>query len=423
MRKAPCLSSARFLVGAALLAGCAAEQSNAPPPNVQRPVIKTEAELAAERAERIRAGEIIPTSSPALAPRPAPSRPQAPAPVPAPGAIEGDILLVNNTAISVAEVLYALRFDLVALRGRHTPAGFADAARRAIRRRAQEEIGSVLVYAEATGRLEKEQMEALDAAVNKEVERITAREHGGSVSRLTNHLREFGLTREQWRDALKRELVVRQYTREKLLPQVQVRRDELLSEYQRNLARYSQPETRELLLIEAPFERFLAEGRTWDRATAAEKSQAKLKAVRRIREAEAALLDRPFPDVAREYSLGLHAEDGGSWGLIGRPLQPPYEEISKLIFEYAEGQISAPLETEAGWFIVCCGRIAPATQRTFVEVQDEIRSELMERRFRKLSVDYVIRLAEHATVSSLDAFVTAAVQRAEKLPDVKCNER
>jgi hypothetical protein len=392
-----------------------------PPPDASRPAIKTEAELAAEREQRIQAGEVIPTTSPVIlsADRVAAAARRRPAPIqPAPGAIEADILMVNNAVLTVPEVLCPLQDELAELRRTRTVSGFQEEARRLIRRKVQEEIGSLLIYAEALGQLDENEKKTLDAAVDKEAENHTAREFGGSTVRLIATLRDCGLTKEQWRESLKRSLVVRQYSREKLMPQVQIRRDELLAEYRRNSPRYSMPETRELLLIELPFEKFLPEGQTWERAGPTERAQAKLKAMRRAREAHEALAERSFAEVAREFSLGSHAESGGSWGMIGRPLQPPYDAVSKLIFEYQEGQVGEPIETPTGWYVVGCGRVQPASQRSFAEVQDEIRSELMERRFNKLSVEYVLRLAEKATISSLDAFVSAAVRRAEKLTAV-----
>jgi hypothetical protein len=400
-------------------------QSKPPPPDMRRPELKPDAQLAAEREERIRNGEVIPTSSPVIlsAERVASPARRTPTPIqPTPGAIEANILIVNNTVLTVPEVLYPLRRQLDRLRQTRTRAGFLDETRRLIRRGTQEEIGTLLIYAEATAKLNEDQKKQVDASVDKELENLTAREYGGSQSRLKAHLKDFGLTKDQWREALKRTMVVRQYTREKLMPQVQIRRDELLAEYRRNLARYSTPETRELLLIELPFEKFLPEGHTWDRAGAADRAQAKLKAMRRAREAANALAERPFDEVAREYSLGLHAEAGGSWGMIGRPLQAPYDVLSKPVFEYAEGQVSEPVETESGWYIIQCGRIEPAQQRAFVDVQDEIRADLMERRFEKLSTDYVLRLAEKATISSLDSFVTAAVDQADKVTATAARE-
>jgi parvulin-like peptidyl-prolyl isomerase len=405
------------LVSVPAFVGCHREQRATPPPDVARPVIKSEVELAAERAERIRAGEIIATSSPALvsADRAKAARREPERLEPTPGAIQGDILLVNDAVLTVSEVLYPLRGRLEDLRQNRTRPGFLEEARRLIKRKTQEEIGSLLIHAEATAKLDQEQKKSLDAAVDKELETQTAREFGGSVARLESHLKQYGLTRDQIRTNLRRSMVVRQYTREKLMPQVQVRRDELLSEYRRNAARYSTPESRELLLIELPFEKFLPAGQTWDNTGPAERAQAKLKAMRRAREARAALAEKPFADVAGEYSLGSHADAGGSWGMLGRPLQAPYETLSKLIFEYAEGQTSDAIETDTGWYIVGCGRVEAAHQAPFVDVQDKIRAELMDRRFDKLSIEYVLRLAEKATISSLDAFVNTAVERADKL--------
>jgi len=403
-----------FLAGGVLwAAACRRPERVGPPPEARRPQLKTAAELEAERQARIASGEIVPTSAPAIATTPRrPARRQAPLLKPAPGAIEAELLIVNDAALTVPEVLYPLRRRLEELRQTRTPAGFQEEARRLIRRAAQEEIGSLLIYAEALGQLDEKEREVLDQAVEKELESLTTHDFGGSTARLDAYLRECGLSKEQLRGLIRRNLVVRQYTREKLMPQVYVSRQELLEYYRQQQTRFSTPEARELSMIELPFAKFLPAGKSWESAGRAAQAQARLKAMRRAREAYAALQQRPFEDVAREFSLGAQAERGGSWGLIGRPLQPPYDTVSRLIFDYEEGQVSEPIETDTGWYIVRCNRIQPARQRSFTEVQGELRDELMERRFAKLSTDYVLRLAENATIASFETFVAAAVRRA-----------
>ncbi len=405
------------VVSLAAGAGCQRDDRRQPPPAAQRPVLKSEAELASERAERIRTGQVVPTNSPVIvkAERTAPSRRPLPPVQPTAGAIEADILMVNDSVLTMAEVLYPLREEFEEIRQTQTPAGFRERIRQRLRREIQREIGSLLINAEAVSNLSEQQVEILAKVVDKEIENLTTREFGGSSARLTAHLTESELTLEQFRAAVQRDLVVRQYTREKLMPLIQIPRFELLHHYRRNMARYETAETRELLLIEFPFEKFLPVGQTWARVTKTERASAKLAAVRRAREAHAALAEKPFEEVAREYGLGLHAEQGGSWGPIGRPLQPPYDEVSRLIFGYEEGQQSKPIETGSGWYIVQCGRVNPAQRQSFVDVQDEIRQELMERRFTKLSVEYVLDLAEKATISSLDLFINAGVKRAEEI--------
>jgi parvulin-like peptidyl-prolyl isomerase len=398
-------------------AGCrTAKPAAQPPPDVSRPKIKTTAELSGERERAIAAGEIVPTTSPAIASveRPAPtSRAARPRLEPVAGAIEADVLLVDDAVITVPEVLYPIRNELKEQRKTRTRAGWLEEARRLIRRRLQEEIGTVLIYREARGQLKDEQKKTMDAVIDKEMKAQVAREFDGSEARLESHLKELGLTRQQVRDMLGRQMVVRQYSREKLMPQVHVRRDELLTFYKANLGRYQRDETRELLLIELPFARFLPTGMSWDAAGASERAQAKLRALRRAREAQAALAERPFAEVAQEYSLGLHTD--GSYGQLGRPLQAPYETVSKLIFEYEEGQTSEPIETEQGWYIVRCGKVETAAQQAFADVQDDIRKELEEQRFSKLSTDYILRLAGEATISPIEPFLNAAVERADRM--------
>jgi len=389
-------------------------------------VIKSEAELQKDRAERIRSGEITPTSAPVLvgesritAPRTAPPSP----PQPTPGAIQADILMVNNHTLTVAEVLYPIRDDLVEIHKMQTAAGFRERARQLIRRETQRDIGALLILAEARSGLEERQKEIVDKELEKELGNIAAQDYGGSSSRMEARLAEFGLTREQFRDALKRDMVVRQYTREKLMPQVQIRRDELMAYYRRNLAQYRKPEGRELLMITLPFAKFLPEGVTWERASRQERAAAKLAAVERARELHGQLAARPFEDVAREGSYGSQAADGGSWGGVTQRVQAPYDVVSKKVFELGEGEYSEPLEGEDGWFIVKCGRIEAASEQAFADVQNEIRRELMERRFQRLSADYVMKLAGNATISSLDLFIGAGVKRAEELATRMAAER
>lgn len=330
-----------------------------------------------------------------------------------PGALQSDIVMVNDRAISVAEALFALRHEVEAARRAHTKTGFREQLERLARRYVQQEVGAVLVCEKAAAGLTEQQTEQLDKLAREELERIIARDYGGTSARLWQELSRFGLTMDQYRESLKRQLIVRQYARDVLLPRASVRRDEMLAYYRDNQARYCFEELRELLLIAAPFERFLPEGQSWEAASPAVRSQARLAAVRHIREAHAALTTRPFEEVAREYSREPQAADGGSWGFIGRPLQAPYDQLSQLIFTYQEGQVSEPLETPRGWYIVKCGRIQPARRTPFTEAQEEIRRTLEDRKFNQALSDYVYRLAEKAAISSTDAFVREFVRRAE----------
>lgn len=378
-------------------------------------MLKTQAELDAERGARVAAGTQVPATQPAEAEAPRvrslPVVPRA-AIQPGPRAIQPDVLLVNDTALTSAEVLYPLWEYLGKLRSESTPDVFREEVSKVLQRETRRAIGNVLVEKEALAKLPQPRRDELTHSVAVEIEQRVAREFGGSKARFAAQLASRGLTRDQYEKALTRELVARQYTREKLLPQMQVRRDDLLDYYHVNRERFRTPELRELLLIECPFEAFLPAGQSWTYAPASVRAAAKLAAVRQAREANAALASQPFGDVAKKYCRGPKADEGGSWGMIGKPLQPPFEEISARVFKLGSGQHTEPIETEQGWFIVGCGKIEPAVEPSFAELQEKIRDEMMEERYNRLAAEYFIRLASSATVSSLDTFVDACTRRA-----------
>jgi hypothetical protein len=408
--------------GAILMAGlgtlisatgaCRSNPEALPPPDARRPSLKTEAELAEARAERIRDGDVVPAEAPLVEAERQPAPPPPPAPVrPTKNSIRGDILMVNKSVLTVADTLYPLREWIEQTRATQTPRRFAEQLQRRVRDHVRQQIGSLLVYEKAVSKLSDPQQAKLDEAVEHEVDRHVTHDFGDSVARFESHLERYGLTMERFRELIRRELVVGSYMRETFTPQIRIRRDELLAQYRNNLKRFATDETRELLMIEIPFEQFLPEGVTWDAAPKAARDRASLQALRRARKAHEELARRDFRDVAREYSHGPHAENGGSWGQIGQPLQPPYDEASRKIFEFTEGQYSEPIETPTGWCIVQCGQIEPATKTPFADVQEQLRVELENERFAKLASDYIYRLAEHATISDLQGFIDAAVER------------
>ena len=398
-----------------LLFGCQRGSDQPPPPDARRPTIKSRAQLSAERNERIKANQVVPSNeavrlageSPATPPpqrRPPPIRPTA-------GAIQAEILLVNDSVLTLPEILYPLREQIAEARRTKTPRDFLETVRVLVQERTRQAFGGLLIHNQATANLSDPQRAVIDDGIEREVQRLISREFGDSTVRFENHLAKHGLTLKQYRTILERDLVAHQYTRERLLPSVSVRRDEILAQYRRNLGQYSSVETRELWMIDAPFDAFLPQGTTWSRAADGARAAAKKRAAEHIQTAYQALSEQPFDQVARKYSKEVHAALGGAWGNIGRPLQSPYDQISKLIFEFAEEQISEPIKTQRGWCIVKCGQIAPAQRVPFTDVQDELRQGLIEQKLARLSSQYMAKLAEQATISALEPFLNAAIRR------------
>lgn len=408
-----------ILLGLSMLAGChgGGAHADSPPPDARRPVLRSQTRLAAERQTRIGEGKVQVQDPPALSRTGEPqSQTQRPAPPPplegGRSAIRSDVLLVNDTLLSADEVLYAIRDELAAARKELSGEALEAEVMRYVQSQLQLEVGTMLVYEKAVSKLSDPQRKQLDQAVGREIDARVAQDFGDSMARFERDLADHGLTLEVFRKRLERQLVVRSYTREILLPRVQVRRDELLAYYRDHSDEFSEHESRELLMIAEPFAAFLEDGQDWATAPRTQQLRAKLAAKRQIRAAQQALAGRPFRDVARELSHGPRASEGGSWGPIGAPLRAPYDEISGKIFGYSTGQTSEPIELDDGWYIVSCGAISPGKTHTFMEVQEKVRKQLTEQRFDRLASDYIMRLANKATISDLRSFMEATARKA-----------
>lgn len=401
------------------LSGCTANtEVDQPPPDARRPILKSEVELAAERDQRIRVGEVVPSDAPMIEAEKKKFTRTRPEPPPEPaetgGSIQSDMLLVNKNTLTVAEVIYPLRDRVAEARqGGASREGLEKQLDRWIRGAVQQEVGALLVFEKATAELDEQRLKQLELMVkDDEAQRIT-REFGGSSAKLVRHLERYGLTLPQYRERLKRQMVVRGYTRDILMPQIVVRREEIFAFYKANPELFNTAGSRELLMIESPFEKFLPADVTWRSASGEDRTRAKLAAVRNIRAAASALQSgRAFAEVAAEFSRGPHKDEGGSWGMIGKPLAAPWDTLTSQVFSFNERQFSEPVELDTGWYIVGCGAIQAAQNLSLTQAQEKIREELIEQRFNKLASDYVMKLAAKATMSSLDNFLRAAVARA-----------
>lgn len=356
-----------------------------------------------------------PTSMPTSA-RPAGDDAQRVATLSNPAAIVVDVLIVDGDSLTVDEFLYPLRQEILERRRTQTARGFAEWLGEELRTQLRREVGSLLLFREAMSPLGDEQKKAVDQFVDKRIDELVNARFGGVSARLDSDLARFGLKREQLRSSMKRGLIVGQYTRDKFLPQVRIRRDELLASYEQSVARLSTAGSRELWIIEAPYARFVADGASWNRADAAARDAARSAAAEHIRAAHAALTTQPFDAVAGAFSRGVHAAAGGLWGDIALPLMPPYDRATQRLFEMREGDVSEPIETDAGWCIVRCGRITAAQRPAFADVQARLRTDLETRRLNELIGEYVARKAERAAISPLDPFIATAVRRVLQWP-------
>jgi peptidyl-prolyl cis-trans isomerase SurA len=103
-----------------------------------------------------------------------------------------------------------------------------------------------------------------------------------------------------------------------------------------------------------------------------------------------------FSEMARIYSQGSQAADGGDWGWVERKVLR--EDLAKVAFSLKGGQRSDPIETPSGVYLMYVEQLDPAHVRSLTEVREEIENTLKAEEVRRLRKQFIDRLRKKALV-------------------------
>lgn len=332
-----------------------------------------------------------------------------------PGAVRADHLVVDDEIIRVQDILEPLQSRLPTLESELSTDQYWRKVGELIRQQIIEAVAQHLIWRRAQETLHDELKPQLDKAVEKmEKDRIN-REFGGRETAYAKYLSKHGKSRDEVRERLRRSVLIDSYLRDRLLPMVPLpRKQELQAYYNSHLTDFSKEGRREMYLIDVPVASFLDLSRPMtreDERIAIEKARGT------IDKAAAALKEgRPFADVAKEFSYGLHKDEGGYWGWITQPgdanaapLQGHWEAPSRKLFELKAGESSEVIDAARSFFIVRVGEIEESSRLSFQEAQPEITNAIRQQRFIKLRAEFLQKELDRSTIGSLDAFVRAVL--------------
>jgi len=321
-------------------------------------------------------------------------------------------LLVNGEEITVEEVLDPIRAHLERAAATLSYTPYRDEVQRVVGQQIWQLVNEVLVYRDARKTLN----ERVDQALDKEVERLIQaridREFDGLQARFESHLAELGWSMDRVRELVRRQVLVSEFLRQRLKEAVpEPSRQELYAYYQQHLAEYRRPASAELFLIEIPVADLVDESQAAGEASA--HLQARRQALEVARRARQEIDSGvAFAAVARSYSKGLKAPDGGAWGVITAPgLRGRYAEASRRLFQMKAGECSEVIDAGESFFIVRAGLVTPEHTVPFEEAQPEIRDTLRAARVREMETEYLARLREKADIQRWEEFKKEVVAR------------
>ncbi len=166
-------------------------------------------------------------------------------------------------------------------------------------------------------------------------------------------------------DEVTKQILAQAYLEKKLLNQQRVSEEEVKAYYEKHREKYQEPRAVRArhILIEVP------QGAT------PEQEKEALKKAQRLR--ERILKGEDFAKLAQKYSADPGTkEKGGELGFFTQGQM--VKEFEEAAFRLKPGEISEPVRTPFGYHLIQVEEVKEAKQRSFAEVKDRVREDLIQ---------------------------------------------
>ncbi len=320
-------------------------------------------------------------------PKPAPgiSGTSRPATEPARPQLVGTVVaVVNNDIVTKQEVLDALKPEFARIdadaslsaEGRQTRKG------ELIEQEGRLQVERLLALQEARKRLNEEQQARIQQDVDYYIKGLIRRV--GSVAQLEKELAAEGQTLQSRKTEELERRMVSELWQQELGSQVFVRPAEMQAYYQAHRGDYHQKAAVRIRQI------FLSLTAS---SNAEEARRRGVELLERLRKGE------DFAYLAKEYSQGPNAADGGLWPEFVEQGSGGFRpEVEKVAFRTPVKQVSPLIQTEIGYHIIRVEDLRPERQIPFAEVQDKIAETLSRDKLEAKRRDFVETLWKRSYV-------------------------
>ena len=275
------------------------------------------------------------------------------------------VATINGEPVFADDVLQGFGSRLAEAEKQLPPDKFHAAKKELIRRHLPEVIDRILVLQDVKKTLLPEQMESiqsqLDVGFRKYTEHLADQMKVASAVEVDEKLRAEGASLSRLRKMFGEQQIARQFLETKAVVKKEVGRSELLKYYNAHIEDYSAPAEVKWQQIVVRFAKHS------DKEAAKETMRKAWVAIRK---------GAPFEDVARKYSDGVSADEGGRWGWIQKGSLAD-SEIENILFELKKGEVSDLFVRDDRFELVRVEDKRDATTKSFSDVQFEIEKKLL----------------------------------------------
>ena len=313
------------------------------------------------------------------------------------------VATVNGQPVFADDVLEGLGPRLAAAEKQLPPEKFRQAKKELVRRSLPDYLDRTIVLQTVKQTLAPEQLEAIEAQLDegflKYTDHLAEQFEVTSAMEVDEKLRKEGASLSRLRKMFGAQQIARQFLESRVQVKEEFGRSDLLAYYNKHIKDYSSP-------AEVKWQQIVVRFSKHSNKEAAK--DVMRKAWLAIRKGA------PFEDVARKFSDGVSAQDGGRWGWIQKGSLAD-TEIENTLFEMKEGEVSDLFTRDDRFEIVRVETRRDASRKSFAEVQVEIEKTLMADAQKRAREDFIQELRDNARVVTIFDPASKPVKKKNKI--------
>jgi peptidyl-prolyl cis-trans isomerase SurA len=289
------------------------------------------------------------------------------------------LVIVNNHIITRRMFQQAVEQESAALYRQYSGQELDDQLRGAREKTLKGLVDTLLIQDKAAdmgARVSDEQLAAIVEGIKRENNFQSDAEFAQAIRA------SLGLSLDEYLKRARQQIIQQELLRRQVYSQIAIEDQELRAYYEDHKDEYRLPSRfriRELVL---------SKGATPEQQQA---TQAKLQEIQGALKA-----GKPFEEVAKAYSASPTRDMGGDLGWLNKGLLVPAVEEAALSLK--EGQVSSPVETDKGVYMVQLIAVDEDVVRPFAEVKDKILEKLQEPKAQNAIERYLEELRMRANI-------------------------
>jgi parvulin-like peptidyl-prolyl isomerase len=289
----------------------------------------------------------------------------------------GFALVVGEQSVTTDEVIAPVFERLSQAAQQSDFTRFRQIAAPVIEQQLVNRISDALLYSKAKNEAGENIKDELDRVTTAEVKKFVM-DFGGDYARAEQALKRMGMDWDKFEQYQRRKILSQSYIAQKMPDRDQpVSYSEMMAVYNETKDKlYSTPASLQFRLID--LEPAKLQSIDANRPRDEQARELAYTIVKRLNSGE------DFGGLAKEYSQGPRAAEGGLWRKLDpESLASPYDILATTAAQMKPGEVAGPVEKEGHIFIMQLVEFQPKSVEPFEKVQNQVKAEITVERMRK----------------------------------------